>query len=265
MYKTFKLGDKTFGINANKELSEGIIREFDKLNRITQWVKEISGVIGGEEHSSVYYTIFGPAGVAIPDEEGFKTEVAALAAKMPGMLNAVTADPFVKEANEIFKRHIPVRDVRKTPEQITESNKKGEDFQAELKAKKETWINKWCGKEKVIIKDGEMAVYLSMCFDDSHIMSDYSSPHATIGEEMLLGIVSKGPQTEKLARSVLNKYPDLAKLEWTWHVENWSMGHGNYLMSEWAGHEKHGAYDGRKEVDTRWEIKFQSWKGEFLT
>ena len=43
------------------------------------------------------------------------------------------------------------------------------------------------------------------------------------------------------------------------------MGHGNYLMSEYTGHsEKRKSYDGREEVSTRWEIRFNSYQREML-
>jgi hypothetical protein len=61
---------------------------------------------------------------------------------------------------------------------------------------------------------------------------------------------------------VLARYPTLAKLNWEWNTENWSMGHGNYLMSEFCGQEKHGAYDGRDTVSTRYEIRMNAYDRE---
>ncbi len=104
-----------------------------------------------------------------------------------------------------------------------------------------------------------------MTFDDSDTQTNYFCPHAQIGDDMLLAIAPKQPEREALARIVLALYPELAKLSWTWHTENYSMGHGNYLMSEYTEHqENHRAYDGREKVNTRWEIRFNSYQREML-
>lgn len=261
----FKIDGRTIGVHAQKDMAEQIIRRFQKLTRIHQYIKEISGVIGGEEHSSVLYTLFSPSGFPVQNEPEFKNAVAAFASSLPEVLTPQSAVPFIEQADAIFNKHIPVKDTRKTPEQIAESNARGEQFRAELKSKQEAWEAQWCKPGGTItVPEGKMAVYLQMTYDDSDSMTDYFSPHASIGPGMLLGMVSRGPKTEKIARHVLAKYPDLAKLNWKWNVENYSMGHGNYLQSDWTDHKepKHG-YDGREEVTTRWEIEFWSHKKEF--
>jgi len=111
-----------------------------------------------------------------------------------------------------------------------------------------------------MIPDEIMAVKLEITFDDSHPQADYFAPHRQIGSDLCLGLAHKGPKTERLARSILAKYPELNKYKFTWHVENFSMGHGNYLISEHTGiRMKHGSYDGRQEVETRFEIRFDTY------
>jgi hypothetical protein len=108
-----------------------------------------------------------------------------------------------------------------------------------------------------------MAVKLEITFDDSHPQSDYFAPHRQIWSDLCLGLAHKGPKTERLARAILAKYPELNKYKFTWHVENYSMGHGNYLISEHTGIRlKRGAYDGRQEVETRFEIRFDTYSKE---
>lgn len=36
-----------------------------------------------------------------------------------------------------------------------------------------------------------------------------------------------------MARNILARYTELNKLAWEWHVEEYSMGHGTYLESEY--------------------------------
>ena len=50
--------------------------------------------------------------------------------------------------------------------------------------------------------------------------------------------------------------PSLKDIEFTWHTEHYSGGHGNYLMSGIIETRPHSAYNGREEVACAYEIGF---------
>ena len=76
-----------------------------------------------------------------------------------------------------------------------------------------------------------MAVHLSVKFDNSDSQTDYFDRHATLSPDFVLLVVKKQAETERLARKALALCPELAGLDWEWHSEKYSMGHGNYLES----------------------------------
>jgi hypothetical protein len=111
---------------------------------------------------------------------------------------------------------------------------------------------------------GEMALTISAYFDDSDIRSDYFRPHALLSGSFVVAVVKKQARTEQLARSIVNQFPELAALNWTWHVEEWSMGHGTYLESDAIAETEHRAYDGREKVSYWYEISFDTYTSSAL-
>ena len=252
---TTTLNGKTVEIKAKKEVAEAIAAELAKPIKIRRYFKEIRGVIGESERSTILWSPFGPDR-PVTDEEGYKAALEEYVQGLPLLITQENAPIYLQQAKEIFEKHIPIVDERETKEQVVIRQAQAVVMQRERELEEEAWRAKWCKADKIDIPEGMMAVYLRITFDDSDMMVDYFAPHMPLGDAMLLAIVPKQPQTQALARRVLGGYPELTKLKWEWHVENYSMGHGNYLMSEPFGTEKHHAYDGREEVAVSYEIQF---------
>lgn len=196
----------------------------------------------------------------VKDPAVFKTACDALIASLP---ETITADQFpviVARINAIFSEHVPVIDQRRTPDEVKQNNEKIEAVHQQIAATSKAFRDEFCKPDLVEIPAGMMAVYLEMTFDDSNMMVDYFQPHVPIGDKMLLAIVPKQAEKELVARKALAKYPVLEKLSWSWHTENYSMGHGNYLISACWGSRKRRAYDGREEVNVCWEIRMSAYE-----
>lgn len=184
-------------------------------------------------------------------------------AALPEVIDTETCKRLTIEAGKLYSSLVPIVDKRETKVEIQAWEAEHAKLESDREEKHlREFVDVYCkSREFVEIPVGQMAVYLELTFDDSHMMSDYHHPHAGLGEKMLLAIVSKQAERQELARRILVLYPELSGLEWTWHTENYSMGHGNYLMSEWLIDEiEHRAYDGRKTVQVRWEISFNSYE-----
>ena len=115
--------------------------------------------------------------------------------------------------------------------------------------------------EPVTVPLGSMVVTLSLKFDNSDSMTDYFDRHASLSPDFALLVLKKQNETEKLARRALALVPDLSNLDWEWHTEKYSMGHGNYLES--SGFELPAAlqnlqtqYRGGNVTHGHWEIEF---------
>lgn len=264
MQYELKLPARTVAIKAKKAEAEAITAEFTRLLDVRRYHQELSGVVGGRECSAVLMSLFGPP-TKLADEQGFEQELTKLSGSLPDPLTVDNCQPFMKQARELFRKHLPVVDKRRTLADETIRQAEVAALESQRAAEAAEWRQIYCRDQPVTVPEGQMAVYLEMTFDDSDSQTDYFSPHAQSGDDMLLAIVPKQAERESLARRVLARYPELSKFAWTWHTENYSMGHGNYLMSEYTGHsEKRKSYDGREEVSTRWEIRFNSYQREML-
>ena len=260
---TIKVESKEYKIKSLKAEMELLDSALYNLVNTSQFMKQLTGVKGKKEttRSSIVMTLFSKNKLENPDL--FEKEKNEFLENLSELIEKKDIPDLIKKAKEIHVKHIPVVDERKTEEYIDERNNK---YKEELKKREEQtqeFISKYCKPEPTKIPDEMIAVSLQITFDDSDSQTDYFNRHCSIGKEMLLAIVAKQRRTERLARSVLNNYPELLKLKWTWHVENWSMGHGTYLMSEWTENQfKKNAYDGRTEVSTRYELSFNEYTKE---
>ena len=238
---------------------------FSPIVSIRQYHTEITGIIGGEEHRSTMMTLFGGGAAPLADEEGYKTAMDNLFASLPNPI--IDLQGTLEKCQEIFKAHCPVVDNRKTQEQVAQENAEYLEAKAanEERAKQERafWLSKYSDGEntnKITIPQGMMAVCCQATYNDSDSMSDYFAPHRSIGPAFLLAIVPIQPQTERLFREIAEKYPDL-QTHMSWHTENYSGGHGNYLMSGGIGSVPEQAYNGREEVVYCLEIQANKYAG----
>lgn len=135
--------------------------------------------------------------------------------------------------------HKPVEDHRTTAEQRAEHAENRERMKQEQETKRAARLKGWQAiygdddSPTVAVPDGQMAVCLRLCFNNSDSMTDYFDYHATLSPDYAVLVQRKGPARESTARKALALLPDtLQALDWGWHTENYSMGHGNYLESE---------------------------------
>jgi hypothetical protein len=254
---TFKFDgtEKTIGIKAKKDMAEAIKDRLMRPLRLRRFHREITGVVGGEQHETVLQSLFGPD-MPLTDEPGYLVAMKAYIDTLPEVITEENVKPYLINVAEICQKHMPVVDARETQEDrvVRQAAAVAAEHERDLEA--QAWRERWCKPGEVEIPSGMMAVYLEINFNDSDTMVDYFNSHHGIGPNMLLAIVPKQAEREVLARQILARYPELAKLEWEWHTEKYSMGHGNYLESEVFGTEKHHAYDGREEVQVWYEIEF---------
>lgn len=120
----------------------------------------------------------------------------------------------------------------------------------------------------VILSATEMGIMLVRSYDDTDSSVDYYRPYAQI-DKFLIAVVDSKKRTEKLAREVIGHIPQLACLKWEWKKLEYSMGHGTFLLSEWAGSLDltkvigHKSYRGLETVHFRYEIQFDRYTKEF--
>lgn len=255
--------DRITKVKALKKDAENVGHAIRDILNIHQHFTEITGVVGGEKHETTYFSPFGGGG-QVADRDSYKKDLDAFFKNLPAVV--IDTKPVIAQARIIFKKHLPIVDNRKTLGEVKERNEQTKITQEENKAKSKAFHIKYCGQDRLDLPVNQAAIVLLVTFDDSDIQRDYSNRHASLGPRMLLSFVPAGARKEAVARRILERYPELCKLNWEWHTENYSGGHGNYLESCYTGESlKHHAYDGRKEVNTRYEIRFDSYSKTFQT
>ncbi len=264
---TFKFNgmEKVVGIKATKDMAEAIGAKLMMPLRLRRYHREITGIVGEneKESSAVLMSMFGPD-KPLTDEPGYIVAMEAYIGTLPAVITEENVKPYLIQAAEICKKHMPIVDNRQNKEEVLIHQAAAVAAEHERDLEAAAWRARWCKPEEVPIPESMMAVYLEINFDDSDTMTDYFCAHHGIGPNMLLAIVPKQAEKQALARRVLESYPELAKLEWEWHTENYSMGHGNYLESSVFGTEKQHAYDGREEVNVWYEIRMNSYAKSML-
>jgi hypothetical protein len=130
----------------------------------------------------------------------------------------------------------------------------------------ETFYGHYAGPKPVVVPPGMMAVTVGLKYDNSECMADYFDPHASVGPVLVLAVVMKQAQTERLARQAVAQYPELAGLEWEWHTEKWANGHGNYLDGPYIDlpEDLHGmatyyGQPGSPVKQARWQVQFNGY------
>jgi len=138
-----------------------------------------------------------------------------------------------------------ISDVRKTKEELIEHRNAIKASMDSQKKQQEEFDS-----NSIEIPEGCMPIYLNKVYDDSDGMTDYYSPHASYGDDLLLAYTKTTRETEALARKVVGAIPSLQGLTFAWHTEKWSGGHGNYLTTGYGiekadvhGQEKYIAYE----------------------
>jgi len=257
-----KILDKPISYKMKKSQAERLHSELSKVTKLNKYCKELNGIKDVKESDCILWSPF--QSFQIEDITGYNQAVNEYVASLPETITLDNYKEYAVKANEIFKTYIPIVDKRRTKQDEIIRQAEVTAVHAQMAAELNEWRQVYSNNETVNIPDGSMAVYLEITFDDSDMMTDYFNNHCQIGDDLLLALVPKQPEKQALCRRILSRYPELNKLQWEWKTENYSMGHGNYLISEWSGTDKRKAYDGREEVMTRYEIRCNAYSREML-
>ena len=227
---------------------------------------ELSGVVGQSERRSVLSVMGGSnddrADVTEAQERiGERFGWTVTAKNVNEIIEAVKAETVILQQNR------PVHDERTTPD--AEATRRAEQARiaAEAKAKGDqaaaAFIAHYGNGEKVTVQPGQMAVVARVCFDNSDTMSDYFDRHASLSQSFALLVVDEQAGTEKLARRGAAVSHVLSDVDFDWHTENYSMGHGNYLESKGGfelplGLQNIRTRNGSGIIRAHWEITFET-------
>lgn len=242
-YRTYdaKVKDVPLKLKMPKDTAEKVVTDLKWLYRMHQYRRELTGIRGGKEDVYETMSLFGPSGSPIRNPETYPADVDAFLAELSGnglrVLTEVDLPMLREKRNALKELHIPILDSRTTQEERTAKDAEYAQLRADLDAKQQAEtaaiVAEWGSGETVTVPADHTAVYLQQTYDDSDAMSDYFHRHASYGPPFLLAVYpGKARQSEALARAAVSVYPGLSKVEFTWHTETYSMGHGNYLMSK---------------------------------
>jgi hypothetical protein len=265
-YRTWVIspGGHSIKFKGPKAQAKVLARELEKVLNIQKYFRRLWGIKGEDEKATIIFSVFGKGDGEIANVEEYQAEAAALFALIPDLVTVEIGDDIIQQANDIFQKHVPEVDERETREEREEKVTDWQQAEAERLAERLAWVDEHCrDRKKIEIKEGEMGIYVRYTYNNSDLMTDYFDSQAGWGEDMLLAIVKKGAKRESVARRVLDLYPDLAALEWSWHTENYSMGRGNYLLSSDSLGEIKGrrTYGGIEDPLYRPVVRFQEWPG----
>src|SRR5262245_24279398 len=236
----------------------------------------LSGVLGGRADRTVHTVLCG--GVGRTDVPEALTQLGEQFAWTITRDNHQTIMEAGLKALETLKANRPVKDERETAEAVAQrmdEAKRAEEERVRVETEKTAAFTAlYAEAERVTVEKGQTGVYLKLCYDNSDIMTDYFDSHASLGPDLLLSVGPVGvkqAETERLARAAVARYDWLLGVEFSWHTEKYSMGHGNYLSS--SGHElpeelkawSRQYYRGGEVTHGHWEVKFNRWNsGEVL-
>lgn len=229
---------------------------------------ELSGVIGQSERRSVCSVLCGPN-----TREDVTAAQERIGERFAWTVTAQNVNEIIKAlADELvtIEQNRPVHDERTTPDAEATRRAEFARIAAEQKAKGDqtaaAFIAHYGNGEKVTVQPGQIAVVAQVCFDNSDTMRDYFERHASLSQSFVLAVVPKQAETEKLARRGADVSLLLSGVEFDWHTEKYSMGHGNYLESK-EGFDLPIDLQGIRGGVQRghWEITFQHAFSDALT
>ncbi len=262
---TAKIGGRSIEFKMAKEDAKRAAQQIQDAGHARQTWRELSGVIGVSERSHGLYAPLGGGRGVVAD--GYDAALAEFWASLPALITDENRVETVKRAGDFLGKWTPTVDDRLTPEQDAERAARSHAIQAahedKRHAEQSAAIAEWGepGAARVALPGGMMAVTINQTYDDSDCMTDYYHPHASCSPTFLLAIVPEQARTERLARAIVARYPQLAEVSFTWHTENYSGGHGNYLMSDVQGRlpETVKTYGHVSGPSWSWEVEFDGW------
>jgi len=188
---------KTWKVRINKEEwieakllkadAEKFARNVRQAYEVAQYRNEINGVHGGESRETVLWSPFGPSGT-IADLETYQADLAALRGMIPILVTAAEAPAILAKAKEIFNKHIPIDDQRRTKdaeqERISEREAEREQWELqEIERKKQVEIGRALFR-KYIPADAQALIIAELDEDDSDLQSDYHG-HNVMGRVII--------------------------------------------------------------------------------
>jgi len=121
--KTWALKVGQFGTvqvkGLKKEVEHLFYSGFSPILKIQNYATEINGIIGGEEHKHTYMSMFTPSGGHV-DVEAWQEDMTELFKGLPTPI--VDLSGTLTRCRELFTKHCPVIDKRKTQEQVDAEN-----------------------------------------------------------------------------------------------------------------------------------------------
>lgn len=224
------IGGHELNFDTPKSEAEAI-RDYiaGKLLELNKWCRELTGHVNGVTYESELMNFFGS--YPLPDPDGYKKAVDEFFEWFPDPYVKADEQELRRRVKEIRDAHMPTTDKRLTDEEVKARQEKIDADSREYRERQEKIFQQLgVSEEEIKTPDGYMAVYLQCTYNDSDMMADHYHPDAGYGPPQLLANVPKGARTEKLARSVIAKYPELAKLNWSWQKSD-----GRYATPQLIG------------------------------
>lgn len=225
---------------------EGLKKEIEQFEnklwnvlRVEHSTEEITGIVEKPEtHSSTILTSLFTSTWAMTEEQ--KQARIDLLNSIPSPCNAMET---AKVLSTWFRENVKVVDNRRTVEAERERNAAYQEREKKQEQDRKESLRSFLSKfgkpsadgwfETVSIPKDQQAICLKLTYDNSDPMTDYFDRHCGIGVALLLDTIpEKSPQSELAATKAISKYPELVKLAYHWKTEKWSMGHGNYLITD---------------------------------
>ena len=216
---------------TSNNLKKHQVKELERLlnelraqhNSLTEWTNHYDGNIVTEDKTTIW-NLFGSN-----VRQDLKEKMQAIFDEYRGLITPENYQKIKIALDDCLtwaKSTIPIVDKRMPLEQLKAEH---EVFvkRMEEESKSQAEFNANC----VEIPKGKRGVELSICYDDSDIMTDYHCPHREV-ESFLLAIIPEGKRLEAILRNIIERIPTLKDIEWEWRKEDYSMGHGLYLTSK---------------------------------
>lgn len=256
---------KQIALKLRKAAADSVVSKIENaldLGTGNHW-KELTGVLGQDESSTVLWTPFG-GGVTF-DNPAYIPACESFLAALPDPIDESNVRDVLTRAAALFDEYIPVIDKRETPEEraatVTERQEKTAQWEAEREAARLERSALYAeSPDPIETPAGLVPVVIQLHYDNSDGMSDYYNPQCNHGESYLLGYVRKGtPRTERAHREILAKYPQLASLSWTWKS---GLYESRWLQSEPVTTlgENFTTYGGRTDPPAWWNIEFGTYE-----
>lgn len=216
---------------TSTDLKKQQVKELERLlqelkaqhNTFTKWTNRYDGNTVTEAKT----TLWNPFGPNV--RQDLKEKMQAIFDRCAGIVTPQNYEEIRTALDNCLtwaKSTIPVVDKRKSLEQL-----KAEHEAFVKRMEEESKAQAEFATKSVEIPKGKRGIELSICYDDSDVMTDYHCPHREV-ESFLLAIIPEGKRLETTLRNVIERIPALKNIEWEWRKEDYSMGHGLYLMSK---------------------------------